>query len=171
MGNHYLLQGIFLTQGPTYCLKVTFWKRYAMTKQLLHLRSCNIYRNGKCHFSFLEMKPIRVCFHFFFLFETLWFKCTKIYWKVIFNIIVLASQGAEKNEEMYHWCKEINLSNLSCFPCFFPFVPIYHYLLPSMGSAGIYLLMGLLEFKPKDWNKPFFTKRYHLFSFGLLGSY
>lgn len=28
---------------------------------------------------------------------------------------------------MYHWCKEINLPNLSCFPCFFPFVPIYHY--------------------------------------------
>lgn len=166
---------IFLVWGQSTFWKQLLWKGNEVARPLLHLKSYSIYRNGKMSFFIPRNYTYQKLFYFSSSFRPLydWNGPKSIKEKIlIFNVIVLANQGAGGENRIYHCYKKNQSSNsLRCFSYLFPFVPICHYLLTSKGSAGIYLLMRLLYFGPRDWNKPLFTNKYHLFSFGLLGSY
>lgn len=141
---------------------------------LLHLRLSNMCGHGKM--SFLILRTHYTSQELFSFLSScvrlhLWPKRTKIYWKesLTFNVIVLADWGVEKWKILLILRKSIS-QHLKLFSCSFSFVSIYDYLLAFMGQWWYLLLMRLLYFKSRDWNKSLFTNKHHLFSFRFLGS-
>lgn len=155
-------------------LKATSLKWVWVSKLwLLHLRLYNMCRNGKN--VIFNSQNLYLSETILFLSSCvrlhLWPKWTKLYWKesLTFNMIVLADWGIEKQKILFILRKSISQRS-KLFSCSSPFVSIYHYLLVFMGQWWYLLLMRLPYFKSRDWNKPLFTNKHHLFSFGFLGS-